>query len=123
MPSINDRVLDTGLAILQNETTALVICSAEPTTFTEANATYKLGAKASPTVSAPGARGGGGRKVTVSAITDGAVSATGTASHFALIDVTNSRLLATKALSASQAVTNGNTFTLTALDIGIPAAT
>jgi hypothetical protein len=32
----------------------------------------------------------------------------------------NSRLLATGSLTASQAVTSGNTFTLTSFDIGIP---
>ncbi|MDI6770104.1 MAG: hypothetical protein QMD04_10585, partial [Anaerolineales bacterium] len=61
-----------------------------------------------------------GRKVTVPSISDGAVTATGTATHYAVVDTANSRLLATGALSASQVVTNGNTFTLTAFDIGIP---
>ena len=50
----------------------------------------------------------------------GAIDATGTASHWALVDTGNSRLFAAGALSASQAVTDGNTFTLSAFDIGIP---
>jgi len=58
--------------------------------------------------------------VTIAAITDGAVTATGTATHYAIVDTVNSRLLATGSLSASQAVTNGNTFTLTSTTIGIP---
>ena len=58
----------------------------------------------------------------VAAITDGSVTANGTASHWAITDTGNSRLLATGALAASQAVSSGNTFTLGAFDIGIPDA-
>jgi hypothetical protein len=50
------------------------------------------------------------------------VTATGTATHFAITDTVNSRLLATGALTASQGVTSGNSFTLTTFDIGIPDA-
>lgn len=120
MSYLNDRVLDNGLSALTSEVNKLTVCSQEPATYTEANATYALGAKTSPTVGSPGARTPSGRKVTVSAITDGAVSATGTATHWAVVDTVNSRLLAAGALAASQAVTNGNTFTLAAFDIGIP---
>lgn len=118
---INDYVLDNGLTVLDSDVTTLVICSDMPTTFAEANATYKLGSKSSPTVSAP-ADATSGRKVTVSAITDGSVSATGTATHFALIDGGNSRLLVAQALASSQAVTSGNTFTLGAIEINFPDA-
>lgn len=121
MASLNDRVYDNGLTVLDTEVSHLYICSQEPTTYAQASSTYALGVKATPTVGAPGARTPNGRKVTVSAITDGTVSATGTATHYALVDSTNSRLLATAALSSSQAVTSGNTFTLTSFDIGIPA--
>lgn len=120
MGTIADRVFDDGLNTLDTEVDKLVICSQEPTTFTEANVTYVLASKASPTVSAPADRTGGGREVTISAITDGTVSATGTGTHVALLDTANSRLLLTVALSASQAVTSGNTFGLTALKVGIP---
>lgn len=118
---MNDHVLDNGLTVLDAEVTALVICSQMPTTYAEANATYKLGSKASPAVSAP-ADATSGRKVVVSAITDGSVSANGTATHFALIDGTNSRLLVAQALASSQAVTSGNTFTLGAIEINFPDA-
>ena len=63
-----------------------------------------------------------GRKVTSAAVTDGSVTTTGTASHYAVVDSANSRLLATGALASSQAVTSGNTFTLAAFDVGIPDA-
>ena len=97
-----------------------MITSAEATTYTEANATYALGNSTSLSISAPADRTGGGRKVTVAAITDGSVTGTGTATHYAIVDTVNSRLLATGSLTASQSVTSGNTFTLSTVDIGIP---
>jgi len=65
-------------------------------------------------------RQGGGREVVVAEITDGSVSVSGTATHYAILDTVNSRLLATGSLSASQAVSAGNTFTLGSFTIGIP---
>jgi hypothetical protein len=121
MAYLNDRVYDNGLTVLDTEGTRLDICSTEPTTYTQATTTYTLGNKTSLSIGAPAARTPTGRKVTVAAITDGAVTATGTAGFWAITDPTNSRLLAANALSATQAVTNGNVFTLPAFDIGIPA--
>lgn len=117
---LNDRVYDNGLTVLDTEASHLYINSTQPTTYTEAITTYALGVKATPTVGAPAAKAGGGREVTVSAITDGTVSGTGTAGFFSLVDSTNSRLLAAGPLSATQAVTSGNTFTLTSFTIGVP---
>ena len=122
MPFIADRVLDNGLTVLDTEANRLDICSSEPTTYTAATSTATLGNKTSLSVGAPAARTPSGRRVTVAAITDGTVTATGTATHWAITDTVNSRLLATGNLSASQAVTSGNTFTLAAFDIGIPGA-
>lgn len=122
MAYLNDRVLDLGLTVLDTEANRLDICSQEPASYAEATSTYTLGNKTSPTVGAPADRSPDGRKVTVSAISDGTVTGTDDATHWALTDTSNSRLLATGALSASQAVTSGNTFTLGAFDIGIPDA-
>jgi hypothetical protein len=117
---LHDDVFDNGLNTLTNNTENLYICSTLPTTFTEASSTYKLGVKATPTVSSPADRSGGGREVTISAITDGTVSGTGTAGFYALTDDSASKLLAQGDLNATQAVTSGNTFTLTSFKIGIP---
>jgi hypothetical protein len=122
MPFIHDRVFDNGLAVLDAEANRLDICSAEPTTYAQATSTNSLGNKSSIAVGAPEDRSPSGRKVVVAAITDGSVTANGTASHWAITDTGNSRLLATGALAASQAVSSGNTFTLGAFDIGIPDA-
>lgn len=120
MATLNDRVFDNGLTVLDTEANKILITSAEATTYTQANATYALGNSTSLSIGAPADRSGGGREVTVAAITDGSVTATGTATHYAIVDTVNSRLLATGSLASSQAVTSGNTFTLSSVKIGIP---
>ena len=120
MATLNDRVLDSGLSVLDTEANKIVVTSQEATTYTEANATYALGNSTSLSIGAPADRSGGGREVTVAAITDGSITGTGTATHYAIVDTVNSRLLATSILSASQSVTSGNTFTLASFTIGIP---
>lgn len=121
MAYLNDRVLDYGLNELSANGKRLDICSALPETYAEATSTYTLGNKANISIGAPATRVPSGRKITVSQITDGSVTGTGTAAAWAITDTTNSRLLAAGSLSASQSVTSGNTFTLAAFDIGIPA--
>lgn len=123
MPFINDRVFDLGLNVLDTEANRLDICSSEPATYTAATSTNTLGNKTALSIGAPAAGSPSGRKVTVAAITDGTVTGTATATHWAITDTVNSRLLATGALSASQAVTSGNTFTLAAFDITLRGLT
>lgn len=120
MASIHNDVYDNGLLEL-SEATHLYLCSQEPTTFSGASSTYALASKSGPSVGAPASRSPNGRKVTVAATSGGSVTASGTATHWALTDNTGSRLLATGALSASQALTSGNPFTTAAFDIGLPA--
>lgn len=121
MAFLHDSVLDALLAKLVSDAADLHICSQQPANYTEATATYSLGSKESISVGSPGDRSPNGRKVTVAAISDGSVSDTGTATHWAIVDGDDT-LLAAGALSASQAVTNGNPFTLAAFDIGVPDA-
>ena len=120
MATLNDRVFDNGLTVLDTEANRIDVTSQEATTYTEATSTYTLGNSTSLSVGAPADRSGGGRKVAVAAITDGSITGTGTATHYAVVDTSNSRLLATGSLTASQSVTSGNTFTLATFDIGIP---
>lgn len=122
MPFLADHVLDNGLAALSSGLTRVDICTQEPATYTEATSTYTKGNKTSITTGSPTDRSPNGRKVVVPAITNGSVTGNGTASHWAGSDPGNSRLLAANSLSASQVVTSGNTFSLTAIDIGIPDA-
>lgn len=120
MASLADRVFDNGLTVLDTEANRIDITSQEATTYAEATSTYTLGNSTSLSVSAPADRTGGGRQVTVAAISDGSVTGDGTATHYSIVDTVNSRLLATGSLSASQVVSNGNTFTLGSFTVGIP---
>lgn len=120
MATLNDRVFDNGLSVLDTEANAIYITSQEATSYTDATATSALGNSTSLSIGAPQDRAGGGREVIVAAIIDGSVTGTGTATHYAIVDTVNSRLLATSTLTASQSVTSGNTFTLSSVAIGIP---
>lgn len=121
MAFIADNIFDSGLSYAQTNGSRIDVCSQEPASYAEATSTYTLGNKTGLTVGAPTNGDTNGRKVVVPAITDGSVTATGTATHWALTDGT-SELLATGSLSASQGVTSGNTFTLGAIDITIADA-
>lgn len=120
MASLNNRVFDNGLTVLDTEANKLLITSQEATTYAEGNSTYALGNSTSLSVAAPADRNGGGREVTAAAISDGLVTGNGTATHYAIVDTVNSRLLATGSLTASQVVSSGNTFSLGSFTIGIP---
>ena len=120
MPTLNNRVFDNGLTVLDTEANKITITSQEAATYAEGNATFALGSSTSLSVAAPSDRTGGGREVVVAEITDGAIAVSGTATHYAILDTVNSRLLATGNLTESQVVTAGNTFTLGSFTIGIP---
>lgn len=120
MATLNDRVFDNGLTVLDTEANAIHVTSQEATSYTDATSTSTLGNSTSLSIGAPADRSGGGREVTVTAISDGSITGSGTATHYAIVDTTNSRLLVTGSLSASQSVTSGNTFSLASFTIGIP---
>ena len=124
MPFLNDNTLDNGLAALKAAASHVYINSSEPATYTAATSTVALGNKnwgagaVYPAAIAAGTPSG--RKLTSAAITDGAVTGTGTASHYSVVSLASTRLEVAQALSASQAVTSGNPFTLTAADVRLP---
>lgn len=120
MAFINSSVHDTGLALLTNlSAPVLHICSTEPTTYAQVG-TYTLGNKTGITIGAATSRTPNGRKVTVSAITDGDVTAGGTAAYYAIVSGTT--LWVTNSLPSSQVVNPDNPFSVAAFDVGIPAA-
>ena len=116
-----DTTLDNMLDAIADNCTRVTICSTQPTTFTEGNATYAL---ADVTVTAGAGAGDftiangdtSGRKLTLLQQTGVTVDTTGTAQHIALLDVTNSALLAVTTCT-SQSVTSGNTATINAFDL------
>lgn len=117
--TVHDDVLDGALNIIKNNATRQVACSAQPTTFAEANATYALADITVDSTDFTVANGDtNGRKVTVAAQSGVTVDASGTATHIALLDVTNSKLLYVTTCT-SQALTGGNTVNFPAWDIEI----
>jgi|GEM_PF-4713896 len=110
---VDDYYRDNGLTVgTTGSTFALRLNNAEADTYTEATTTFILGSKTSPTLSVVNGTTDG-RAIQVTSFSDGSVTVTGTASHWALVDVTNTRIIAAGPLSATQAVTNGNPFSLT----------
>lgn len=92
--AFHDDVLDGSPNIIKNNCTRITVCSAQPTTYTEGNATYAL---ADVTVDSSDFTNGNGdvsgRKLTVGAQSTVTVDTPGTATHVAYLDVTNSKLL------------------------------
>lgn len=121
MAFYSDSIKDAALQELINNAEILHICSSEPANYAGI-AAVTLGNKTPPSLGAVADGVTNGRRTTVAAITDGSVTGTGTATHWVIADVTGTTLLASGTLSASQAVTNGNTFTLAAFDITFPDA-
>lgn len=120
--SLEDRVLDLGLNVLDTETSYLSICSSEPTTIAAAATTALLGFKSWGAGSAFGSPAAGtpnGRKVSSAQITDGTITTSGTASWWAAYAA--GTLHAHGTLQAAQVVTAGNQFTLASFDIRIPS--
>jgi hypothetical protein len=123
MSTLGNTVFDEGLDVLNTTTgkaEALHICSAEPANHAAVAGVDLGNDNGNLVIPAPSERGGGGREVIVAAISGGDVTGTGTAAFYAIVDDTNSDLLATGPITPTQAVTSGNTFSLTSVTIGIP---
>lgn len=118
--SVHNDVLDAALDEIA-EAVTLTICSAEPTSRTEAVTTYAL---ADVTLTAGDGNGdytitdgdASGRKLTVAEQADIDIDTSGTATHVALCD--GSRLLYVTTCT-SQALTDTGTVTVPAWDIEI----
>lgn len=121
--AVHDDVLDAMLSYIADNTKRITICNAQPTTYTEGNATFALA-----DVTTTEGTGGGdfaiangdtsGRKLTVAQNASFTVDSSGTATHVALLDVDNSKLLYVTTCT-SQALTAGNTVTQPAFDIEV----
>jgi hypothetical protein len=123
--SCNPTVIDQALNYIKNNGTRMVACSAQPTTYTEANSTYAL---ADVTMaSGDYTLGNGsvsGRKVTVGAKSGVLIDTSGTATHIAILDVTGTSLLYVTTCTSQALTANGsNTVNFPAWDIEIQAPT
>lgn len=116
---VHDDVLDGALNVIKNNATRQTVCSAQPTTFAEGNATYALADVTMASGDFTIANGDtSGRKVTVAAKSGVLIDVTGTATHIALLDVTNSKLLYVTTCTSQALTANGsNTVNFPAWDI------
>ena len=115
----NDAMLDAAFDWL-DQADLMVLCSAQPTTYAEATATYAL-ADVAVTPNADFTKANGdtsGRKVTVAAKSGVAVDTTGTATHIALV-ITGSSTLAYVTTMTSRALVAGDAANVPAWDIEI----
>jgi hypothetical protein len=106
--TIHDDVLDGALNIIKNNCTRQVACSAEPTTYAEANATYALADVTMASGDFTAANGDtSGRKLTTAAKSAVLIDTSGTATHIAQLDVANSKLLAVTTCTSQALTANG----------------
>lgn len=107
--SIHTDVLDGALNVIKNNCTRMTVCTTEPTTFAQANTTNMLAnvtmASGDFTLAAGDTSG---RKVTIAAKSGIVISNSGTAQHVALLDVTNSKLLAVTTCTSQALTANGS---------------
>ena len=118
--SVNNDVLDAALNLVKNNGTRLAICSAEPTTYTEAMTTYALAVATISSANFTGPVDGdtSGRKLTVNGQSGVSITANGNATHIAVCDQATSRLLYVTTCT-TQTLTSGNTVNTPAWDIEI----
>jgi hypothetical protein len=117
---ISDYVRDNGLQVLVDDCNLYILCSQEPTTYAQAvnedtSSGYRLGSKV-PVITLTD-HTPDGRRAQIAAFSDGTVEDTGGSGSgmaWACIDTVNLRLLSTGALTNDQAVTDGNTWAITA---------
>ena len=106
---VHDDVLDGALNIIKNNCTRQVVCSQQPTTYTEANATYALADVTMTSTDFTNADGDtSGRKDTIAAKSGVLIDTTGTATHVALLDVANSKLLYVTTCTSLALTANGS---------------
>lgn len=114
-----DYTID-GLGARVAEATRIVVCSAEPANYAGVAAVDLAHAAVTPgdgNGSFTLANGDvSGRKVTVAQVSGIPIAASGSATHVALVDVPNTRLLYVTTCT-SQALTSGGTVTVPAWDV------
>lgn len=120
---VNTLVLDGALDVIATAD-LMTACSAQPTTFAEATATYALAdvAMAGGDYTKAAGTGTSARKVTMAQKTGVTVDATASATHVALTKAAGSVLIYITTCT-SQALTSGNTMTFPAwsVEFGDPA--
>jgi len=115
-----DIVMDGALDVIASATKQ-VACSTQPTTYTEANATYALADIVIDGTAFTKANGDtSGRKVTVAAQSGVLIDTSGTATHVALVRTADSTLIYVTTCTSQALTANGaNTVNFPAWDVEI----
>jgi hypothetical protein len=115
-----DIIMDGALDVIATAT-RMVACSAQPTTYTEANATYALADVTMAGGDFTKANGDtSGRKVTMGAKSSVLIDSSGTATHVALVRVSDTTLIYVTTCTSQALTANGsNTVNFPAWDIEI----
>lgn len=114
--AVHNDVLDAALDYIKDNATKLCLCSAQPTTYTEAITTFMLAELTIDDTDFTGPADGdvSGRKLTLNAQATIEVLTTGNCTHAALVDVLNTKLLYTKTTSSEALIDGDNTSTAAA---------
>lgn len=115
---VADAVLDAALNHIKNNAALLTVCSAQPTTYAEATATFKLADVAIDSSDFTGPADGdvSGRKIAVNAQNGVTVDSTGTATHVAIV---SGSVLLYVTTCTSQGIVATSTIDVPAWDIEI----
>jgi len=112
-------MMDAALDYLKNNCTRMCVCSAQPTTYTEAITTYELAVVTIDSGDFAHANGDtSGRKTTVGGQAGITIDNSGTATHVALVSVSDTTLRYVTTCT-SQALTAGGTVDFPDWDIEI----
>lgn len=107
--SVAAAVLDLALNDIKTNANKQTVCSAQPTTYAEGNATFMLANVAMASGDYTLANGDvSGRKVTMAAKSGVSITNSGTATHVSLVDTVNSALKLVTTCT-SQAISVGGT--------------
>jgi len=118
--AIPDAILDKTLDEIATAT-RMILCNAQPTTYTEANATFALSDVTLSGGDFTKANGDtSGRKVTISAKTGVLIDTSGTGNHIALVRVSDTTLIYVTTCTSQAVTANGsNTVNFPAWDVEI----
>jgi len=118
--AIPDAILDKTLDEIATAT-RMILCNAQPTTYTEANATFALSDVTLSGVDFTKANGDtSGRKVTIAAKTGVLIDISGTGNHIALVRVSDTTLIYVTTCTSQAVTANGsNTVNFPAWDVEI----
>ena len=106
--AIPDAILDKTLDDIATATKQ-ILCSAQPTTYTEANSTYALADVTLSGADFTKANGDtSGRKVTIAAKSGVLIDASGTGNHIALIRTADSTLIYVTTCTSQAVTANGS---------------